>query len=70
MTDVFDRASDLEQWQRDQAIAIAREHEESTVTSLGCHDCGEEIPEARREAQPHCKRCVPCQSAFEKKGRR
>ncbi|WP_047396523.1 TraR/DksA family transcriptional regulator [Chitinibacter sp. ZOR0017] len=66
MTDIFDRASDLEQWQRDKAIAIAREQVESTVTSLGCHDCGEPIPEARRNAQRHCTRCVPCQTKYEK----
>lgn len=70
MTDIFDRASDLEQWQRDQAIAMATQHDESHITSLGCHDCGEEIPAARRQAAPHCTRCIDCQAAFEKKGRR
>lgn len=32
-----------------------------------CLDCGREIPFERLKAQPSAKRCVPCQSAFEKK---
>jgi len=32
-----------------------------------CHDCGREIPFERLKAQPSAKRCVACQSAFEKK---
>lgn len=31
-----------------------------------CEDCGEEIPKARREAQPGCTRCILCQTAFER----
>ena len=27
-----------------------------------CEDCGEEIPEARRQAVPGVRRCVACQS--------
>ncbi|MGE4334544.1 MAG: TraR/DksA family transcriptional regulator [Pigmentiphaga sp.] len=30
-----------------------------------CIDCGEEIPLARRQAVPGCKRCVNCQEMFE-----
>lgn len=26
-----------------------------------CEDCGEEIPEKRRQAVPGCTRCVACQ---------
>ncbi|WP_297572606.1 TraR/DksA family transcriptional regulator [uncultured Deefgea sp.] len=65
MTDIFDRASEQEQWLRDQALAQALAHEESTIISLGCHDCGEPLSEARREAVPHCTRCVECQTDFE-----
>jgi phage/conjugal plasmid C-4 type zinc finger TraR family protein len=65
MTDIFDRASDLEQWQRDEALKIVREHDESTVVSYGCHDCGAALSEARRKAAPHCTRCVECQTDFE-----
>ncbi|PXB81487.1 conjugal transfer protein TraR, partial [Pseudomonas aeruginosa] len=34
-----------------------------------CQDCGDPIPEARR-ALGGMLRCTPCQSAFEKGGRR
>ncbi|WP_410499691.1 TraR/DksA family transcriptional regulator [Chitinibacter sp. S2-10] len=65
MSDVFDRATDLEQWQREQALSKALDQPASTVTSLGCHECGEPIPEARRKAAPHCTRCIDCQKDFE-----
>lgn len=32
---------------------------------LHCEDCGEKIPEARRQAQPGCTRCLACQTEFE-----
>jgi phage/conjugal plasmid C-4 type zinc finger TraR family protein len=28
-----------------------------------CEDCGEEIPAARRQAQPSSRTCIPCQTA-------
>jgi phage/conjugal plasmid C-4 type zinc finger TraR family protein len=30
-----------------------------------CEDCDEEIPEARRQAVPGCRRCVSCQEILE-----
>jgi phage/conjugal plasmid C-4 type zinc finger TraR family protein len=66
----FDRAQALEQRQRDQAIAaqLAR------VRPIGpsrseCLDCEGDIP-AARQALGGILRCVPCQSIFEKEGRR
>ena len=66
----FDRAQALEQRQRDQAIAaqLAR------VRPIGpsrseCLDCEGEIP-AARQVLGGILRCVPCQSIFEKEGRR
>ena len=35
-----------------------------------CEDCGEQIPEARLAAVPGCIRCVICQTAFERGGRK
>jgi DnaK suppressor protein len=32
-----------------------------------CQDCGKEIPFERLKAQPSAKRCVACQSVYEKK---
>jgi len=37
---------------------------------IGCIDCGEVIPEARRKAIPGCERCVKCQEIYEGKGKR
>jgi DnaK suppressor protein len=31
-----------------------------------CADCGEDIPWARLQAQPHATRCVRCEEAFER----
>ncbi|AZD52213.1 putative Zinc-finger containing protein [Pseudomonas chlororaphis subsp. aurantiaca] len=66
----FDRAQDLEQRQRDQAIAAQLAQARSTGPSLThCEDCNREIPEARR-ALGGMIRCVPCQTTFEKGNRR
>jgi len=32
-----------------------------------CEDCGNEIPEARREAIPGVRLCIACQEALDKK---
>lgn len=39
----------------------------SGVSSLYCHECGEPIPEARRDAVPGCSLCVYCQQILEAK---
>lgn len=31
-----------------------------------CIDCGEAIPEKRRQAVPGCRRCIDCQTDFER----
>lgn len=51
--------------QIDQSVADAVEHARLALTGgvgrLDCEDCGEPIPEARREAVPGVRRCVACQ---------
>ncbi|OCG63798.1 hypothetical protein A9G48_04900 [Gilliamella sp. wkB18] len=37
----------------------------SGVSSLYCHECGEPIPEARRDAVPGCSLCVYCKQKEE-----
>lgn len=71
MTDVYDRAQELEQRQREAALA----RQAATIRPFGsslthCDDCGEEIPALRREKVPGCTRCVDCQTAAEKVMRR
>jgi phage/conjugal plasmid C-4 type zinc finger TraR family protein len=43
--------------------AVARARQALRGESLThCEDCGDAIPEARRQAVPGVRRCVPCQS--------
>ena len=66
----FDRAQALEQRQRDQAIAAQLATARPTEPSrTECLDCDNAIP-AARQALGGILRCVPCQSLFEKEGRR
>lgn len=34
-----------------------------------CEDCGNPIPEKRRQAMPGCKRCIHCQHHHERRPR-
>ncbi len=79
MSDVFDQASDLEQWQRDAALAEqaarapqveAADWETASAKWCGGESCGERIPDERRRAYPGVKFCVECQMRAEKEERR
>jgi len=51
-----------------QAFALGlnrRTREPAVYVGSTCIECGDEIPEARRQAQPGCRRCVPCQEQHE-----
>ena len=37
----------------------------AAVSATHCRDCGEEIPERRRELVAGCQRCVSCASDIE-----
>lgn len=65
MADIYDRASELEQYQRDEAIKKALDRKPVGASSLVCHTCGEDIPEARRLAVVACTRCINCQKDYE-----
>ncbi len=66
MTDVFDRAQDLDATMRDAAIAEQRARMGHGPALLRCEDCGEEIPEARRAAVAGCRTCIDCQGLRER----
>jgi phage/conjugal plasmid C-4 type zinc finger TraR family protein len=69
MVDWFDRAQELEQRQRDQAIQAQLRQSRPVGPSLThCQDCNKEIPPAR-QALGGMTRCVPCQSGHEKSTR-
>lgn len=69
MVDWFDRAQDLEQRQRDQAIKAQLQQRRPVGPSLThCQDCKKEIPPAR-QALGGMTRCVPCQTGHEQSKR-
>ncbi|RON41797.1 TraR/DksA family transcriptional regulator [Pseudomonas brassicacearum] len=69
MVDWFDRAQELEQRQRDQAIKAQLQQSRPVGPSLThCQDCNNEIPPAR-QALGGMTRCVPCQTGHEQSKR-
>lgn len=52
MRDVIDRANDIAQLELDNLIAKRKVY--TGKSSLYCCECGEPIPEARRDAVPVC----------------
>lgn len=72
--DIADRATELEQDNRDRAIAAVRntKPEEARYNKKNervCLDCLETIPSQRVELLD-AKRCMTCQTALEQKRRR
>lgn len=68
MPDLFDHASGLETQFTEMAIAsqlqrAARQPKAQSQTH--CAECGDEIPQERREAVAGCRYCTPCQTALE-----
>ena len=45
------------------AVAAARARMPAGESAKYCDDCGEDIPQKRREALPGTRTCVACQSA-------
>lgn len=62
--EIIDQANELAELQRDAAIAKCRINH-AAVSATHCRDCGEEIPERRRELVAGCQRCVSCASDIE-----
>ena len=66
MADDADRASELEERQRQDAFARwIKPFEGESLNN--CDDCDAEIPQARREAIPGVSLCVECQQIEEKR---
>ncbi|MBS7792196.1 TraR/DksA C4-type zinc finger protein [Roseococcus sp. SDR] len=62
MPDQMDRAAEISETWRQDAIEAARPR---GAGSLECSDCGEEISPKRRQALPSATRCLACQSRQE-----
>lgn len=69
-TDALDRAAQIEQEQRDDALEEQRRKMTSGKSALRCTDCNERIPPARRKAVPGVQTCIECQEASEKFSKR
>ena len=69
MADLFDRAAELEQRQRDQALKAALNRPKETPrqdeTGRYCNDCNSKIPAARLTVVPDAVRCISCQQEHE-----
>jgi len=58
MNDVADQGSEIEEFNRDNAIKNRVVYE--GVSSTECESCGVEIPAARQKAVPGVKSCIDC----------
>ncbi len=58
MADPLDAAADLEEMERNQAIN--RRVRYVGISATRCGECGDLIPQGRRDAVPGCKLCVEC----------
>ena len=68
MADFADRASHASEGLLADALARrARERMSAPAESAHeCEECGDEIPEARRQAVPGCTRCIECQNTYDR----
>lgn len=64
-SDPNDLASHFEQAANDSAVSRIRNQVNRVAVAAECVDCGEPIPEGRREAAPWATRCVDCQQRHE-----
>lgn len=49
------------------AVKRARAHIPKGESAMQCVECGEDIPQARRQAVPGVKQCIECQSERDKR---
>ena len=68
VSDWTDQASELEQLQRDQAMAAIPRYQ--GISRESCLDCGDEIPAKRRELVPGCMLCAHCAGMAEERARK
>lgn len=70
MTDLYDRATQVEELDREAAILRQRQRQRQRQQAqapaltagvvLECVECGEPIPIERRQAAQGCTRCIGC----------
>jgi len=68
--DQFDQAQELDARFRRQALELQKRISAFNGQSRStCIDCGDQIPEARRQILPGCIRCIECATMFEATGK-
>ncbi|VYS85355.1 TraR/DksA family transcriptional regulator [Citrobacter amalonaticus] len=60
MADIIDTAAEIEELQCNAALSAHRLNR-NAVSVEHCVDCGDRIPELRREKVPGCQRYASCQ---------
>ena len=71
MSDAVDRAAEAEALAREdrlKGMALRKQEQAQAGSYSHCEECGDEIPIARRVAVQGVRRCITCQSYFEKNG--
>lgn len=71
MADVLDEAQRLADLHLADAMAAHHRRIDDIHgmhSRINCEDCGERIPEKRRQAVKNCRRCLSCQMDFERGG--
>lgn len=68
----YEAAAALIERERETALEEHRERMARATPSPDgrCEGCGEPIPQARLAAWPSARRCVPCQTAHDKRKKR
>ncbi|WP_080425543.1 TraR/DksA C4-type zinc finger protein [Burkholderia ubonensis] len=65
----FDQAAELEASERARGVAAVLAAQGHGESAHECMECGNAIPEARRQAVKGCQTCVTCQARREKQRR-
>ncbi|ALL14276.1 TraR/DksA C4-type zinc finger protein [Caulobacter henricii] len=68
MSDIVDRAQEIEGFARERAIERVRgqAHARGPEDLVACVECGDPIGLERREVRPGALRCVECEEARER----
>lgn len=64
--DDIDRAQAINEQLQADAMRDWRQRQQTGPGLTECEECGDEIPEKRRQAIPGCRLCVECQGALER----
>ena len=68
--DDIDRAQGVNETFQADALGAWKRKQTTAASRTECEECGEEIPEKRRQAVSGCRLCVDCQGALERAQRR